>query len=291
MKTKSIIYVIVAGVLWGTSGIFVHYLAPFGFTSLQMTATRAAVSFLGILGYVLIAKRELLRVKFGELPLLLGIGASLFGTGGCYFLSMQMTSVSTAVVLMYMAPIYVLIFSVLFFGEKLTKGKLVSVVLMLMGCCLVSGIVGGLKFDATGILLGFASGISYGAYNILTKIAMRRGMAPVSVTLYAFATMTAISLFVSEPARYAESVLREPVATIPLLLALGVCTFIVPYFLYTLAMKELPAGTVSSLGIVEPMSATLFSVALFGETLDVFSALGIALIIFAVFLLGRSEEA
>ena len=81
MKTKSIIYVIVAGVLWGTSGIFVHYIAPFGFTSLQMTATRAAVSFLGILGYVLIAKRELLRVKFGELPLLLGIGASLFRNG------------------------------------------------------------------------------------------------------------------------------------------------------------------------------------------------------------------
>lgn len=291
MKKTAILYIIIAGVLWGTSGIFVHYLAPLGFTSFQMTATRATVSFVCIFGYALIFKRSLLRVKLKELPLLFGLGLSLFGTGGCYFLSMQMTSVSTAVVLMYMAPIYVLIFSVLFFGEQLTRTKLVSIATMMIGCCLVSGIIGGLKFDAVGILIGFVSGLSYAAYNILTKVAMRRGMAPVSVTLYAFMFMAMIASLFSEPVKMAESISREPLLSLPLLIGLGLCTFITPYFLYTLAMKELPAGTVSSLGIVEPMSATVFSVALFGERLDGFSVAGIVLIIFAVFLLGKTEEA
>ena len=56
------LYIILAGVLWGTSGIFVHYLAPLGFTSYQMTATRAIVSFLCILTYVLCRNRSLLRI-------------------------------------------------------------------------------------------------------------------------------------------------------------------------------------------------------------------------------------
>ena len=42
MKTKAFIFIIVAGILWGTSGIFVNYLAPYGFTSMQMTSMPTA---------------------------------------------------------------------------------------------------------------------------------------------------------------------------------------------------------------------------------------------------------
>ena len=59
MKNKAFLFIILAGILWGTSGIFVHYLAPLGFTSMQMTATRASVSFLCMLGYVLVRNRRL----------------------------------------------------------------------------------------------------------------------------------------------------------------------------------------------------------------------------------------
>ena len=45
MKTKAFIYVIIAGIAWGTSGIFVNFLAPYGYTSLQMTALRGAVCY------------------------------------------------------------------------------------------------------------------------------------------------------------------------------------------------------------------------------------------------------
>ena len=62
-----------------------------------------------------------------------------------------------------------------------------------------------------------------------------------------------------------------------------------PYVLYTLAMRTLPAGTASALAIVEPMSATVFGF-MIGETLTVFSGIGIVLILLAVFLLGRAES-
>ena len=289
MNKKAFFYIILAGVLWGTSGIFVHFLAPYGFTSFQMTSIRGWVSFLCLLVYALIRNKGYFRVKPIRLLLFLGIGLSLFLTASCYFLSMQMTSVSTAVVLMYTAPIYVMIFSVLFLREKFTKLKLVSIVCMLVGCILVSGVIKDSKWNAAGILIGILSGLAYAAYNILTKIAMRYKLEPISVTLYSFLFMSLISLFVLEPTELWTSISKAPAVTVPLLLSLGIVTFVLPYLLYTLAVKVLPVGISSALSIVEPMAATLFSVFLFREALDLFGLIGIILILFAVFLIGRQQ--
>ena len=242
-----------------------------------------------MLSYALLHDRSLFRIRVRDVLFFALTGLALFGTGSCYYISLQLTSISTAVVLMYTAPVYVVIFSVLFFGEKMSRLKVTSVVLMLVGCALVSGIVGGMKFEPTGIMIGVLSGISYGAYNILTKLAMRRGVRPMSATLYTFFFMALISFILCDPADLAANAAKEPALTIPLMLGIGLVTHVSPYILYTLALKELDAGVASSLSIVEPMSATIFSVMLFGEQLDVFSGAGIVLITLAVFLLGREE--
>lgn len=290
MKKKAFIYIILAGILWGTSAIFVHFLSPFGFSSLQMTLIRGLTAFALLLAYILFRDKTLFRLKPAELLVFLGIGIAFFGTASCYFASMQMTSVSTAVILMYTAPILVMLYSVLFLGEKLTPLKTVSVAAMLVGCALVSGIIGGLKFDPLGIAIGFLSGISYAAYNILTKIAMRRSCNPFTTTVYCFLFSTIIALFVCEPKSIPEAIGKMPAVTIPVALLMGICTCFLPYILYTKAMKTLPAGTATSLGIIEPMSATLFSVIFLGEPLSVPTFCGIILILASVFLLSKSEN-
>ncbi len=290
MKTKAFIYVIIAGIAWGTSGIFVNLLAPYGYTSLQMTALRGTVCFLCLSIYLLLRDRSLFRATPKQLLLYFGIGASLFGTASAYFTAMQMTSIATAVVLMYTAPILVMIFSVAFLGEKLTKLKAISVVCMLIGCCLVSGIIGGLKFHVGGILLGLLSGVCYSVYNILTKVAMQKGCPAMTTTVYNAMFMALIAMCVCRPGEIVTNAAQKPLLLIPLMIALGVVTFVLPYFLYTLAMRDLPAGTASALSIVEPMSATVFSIVLFQEAMSWASVVGIVLILLAVFLLSRGEN-
>ena len=230
------------------------------------------------------------RAKLKDLILFAAIGVSIFLTASFYFSSMQATSISTAVILMYTAPIYVMIFSILFLGEKLSHLKLISVVLMLIGCCLVSGVIGGLKFDAFGIIIGALSGLAYGAYNILTKISMKCGCAPESTTLYSFFFMALFAAIVSKPIEIINLTAQKPAFLIPMSIGIGVVTCVLPYFLYTYAMKYLPAGTASALGIVEPMAATLFSIIIFREALDIFSFLGIALILVSVFMLSKADD-
>lgn len=289
MKKRAFLFIIAAGILWGTSGIFVNLLSPYGFSSLQMSAMRGTVSFLCFAVYAAVKNIRLFRVGKKELLLFVALGISLFGTGSCYFMSMQMTSISTAVVLMYMAPVYVVVFSVLFFGERLTPLKAVSVAVMLVGCALVSGVVGGLKFDLLGILFGILSGIAYGAYNILTKIAMKNGSDPVSTTLYGSLFMAVAALSVCDAGGLVRGAAQNPAATLPLIIGVGVITFVLPYFLYTVAMRALPAGTTAALGIIEPMAATVFSIMIYGERLTLWSGLGMVLILGAVILLGKGE--
>ena len=290
MKKRAFAFIVLAGVLWGTSGIFVNLLKPYGFTSMQLTAVRGLVSFLCVAAFALIRARRLFVFRLRDLWLLVLVGIAQFGTAFCYYMSMVSTSIATAVVLMYTAPIYVTVFSVLFLGERFSKLKGVSIGLMLVGCALVSGIVGGLKFDPVGILFGVLAGLSYGAYSICSKVAVRRGIQPLQCSLYSFLMITLISAPLCDVSGLVASVGKEPLPTLPLLLGIGIVTFVLPYVLYTFSLRDLPAGTASALSIVEPMAATLFGIVFFDEKLSLLPTLGMVLILLAVFLLSRVES-
>ena len=289
MKKLSFIYIILAGITWGTSGIFVNLLAPYGFSSIQLTSIRATVSLVAIGIFILARERNSVKATPKEMLLFLGSGVTLFGTSTCYYISMQATSISTAVVLMYTAPVIVMIYSVAFLGEKLTKIKALAVLLMVIGCGLVSGIIGGLKFDLIGILIGMLSGICYSAYNVLTKIQMKKEIKSVSASFYNFLITSVVSLIIANPVNLVTNASAKPSANVPLMLGLGIVTYVIPYVLYTNAMKYLPAGTASALGIVEPMAATVFSIVIFHEKLSVPSAVGIILILAAVLMLSKTD--
>ncbi len=290
MKIKAFSLIIAAGVLWGTSPLFASYLSPRGFSSVELTSVRAVTTAVILALLILFSKRALFRICSRDLLLLFLNGAAFVGTASFYFQGIKMTSSATAVVLMYTAPIYVLVFSVIFLGERLTKLKISAMAVMILGCFLVSGVVGGFSFDPLGVLFGVLAGISYGAYNIITKIMMRRGANPTATTFYTFFLAAVISFFIVPPTSLFENVARNLPTSVPVLILFGITTCVAPYFLYTFALRDLSAGTASSLGIIEPMSATLLSAVFLSEIPSLLSWIGIALILGAVVLLGIAER-
>ena len=290
MKKRGFLYIVIAGILWGTSGIFFNLLKPYGFTPLQMTAMRGVVSGLAMVVFTLLTDRSLFRVKGKELVLFIGSGLAVFTTAASYYAAIEASSVSTAVILMYTAPVFVMAYSVAFLKEKLNTIKLVAVVLVMAGCALVSGIAGGMTFRFWGIVLGLGAGILYSIYNILTKISALRGSDSRSATLYIFLVMGISSICVCDPAGLVQITATAPLEILPLILGIGICTCVMPYFLYTMALQEIPAGTAASLGIIEPMAATIFSVVIFKEQLSIYAIVGIVMILGAVFMLSKGDE-
>lgn len=288
-KHKALISVIAAGVLWGTSGLFVHFLTPYGLSSLQMACIRGTVAALCMTAYVALTHRALFSVSRRNLLLCACSGGCTFLSAASYYAAIGASSVSTAVILMYTSPIYVMILSVLFLGEKLTRRKLLSVIMMLTGCALVSGVVGGMKFSLLGVCLGLFSGVAYSGYNLVAKIQMRSGISPITASMYSFIFMGLFSLLFSQPAGIVQVAVQQPVS-IPIMLGCGVCTFVLPYFFYTMSLQTLPAGTASALGIVEPLAATVLSILFLNEQLTIYSACGMVIIALAVYLLSTHNE-
>lgn len=290
MKLRAIIYIVVAGLLWGSSGIFVHFLAPVGYTSLQMTAVRSVVAALSMLIYVLIHDKKLVKVNLKKFVYVAGAGLCYYITASAYYAAIPASSISTAVILMYTAPVFVMAFSVAFMGERLTVRKGISVLVMLVGCALVSGVIGGMEFKPLGIFFGLLAGIGYSGYNIFAKLSMDKGTNPITATLWCFIVASIAAMCVSNPPQMVELTMKAPVWVPFVLIGLGIVTCVTPYFLYTLALRDLPAGTATALGIVEPMAATIYSLSLGWETLSIASGTGIVLILGAVFLLSKNAE-
>ena len=180
-----------------------------------------------------------------------------------------------------------MIFSVLFFKERFSKIKLLSLLLVLGGSVLVSGAFGGgegFKFNLVGMIFAILSGLTLAGYNIFTKISSANGTKVLTVTLYGFLFMVLSSICVANPIEIALKASSAPQSTLPLLLGIGLVTCVSPYFLYNLAVDKIPVGTAAALAVIDPMASTVFSVFI-GESLTVFSSIGVALVLCAIVLL------
>ncbi len=290
VKRKAILYIVVAGVLWGTSGIFFNLLKPMGYTPIQMTAMRGVVAAFFMIAYAVIKNKKLFKISLKELVFFGLSGLSIFGTAVSYFASIEASTVSTAVVLMYTAPVFVAFYSVLFFKEKMTVIKLVCISFIILGSIFVSGVLTDMVFSLWGVLLGLLAGVMYSIYNIFAKYEMMMDMNPVSASMYSFIFMGALAFAFCNPVSFVNITAENPIKAIPLIIGIGVVTCVIPYFLYTSSMKHLPAGTVSALGIIEPMSATIISVMFLNEKLSLIPATGIVLILVSVFVLSKNGD-
>ena len=283
--------IILAGCFWGSMGIFVRKLSEYGLSPIQIVTVRITVAALAFSLLLLVKDRSGFRIALRDLPLFLGLGlGSILFFTVCYFSAITMMPLSTAAILLYTSPIWIMLMSVLFFREKLNRNKLIALALAFAGCVFVSGISGG-GLTVTGLLLGLGSGIGYGLYSILGTIALRK-YSPYTVTTYTFLIAAAGSWFVCSPAdlisRFAAG---NPVEIALFSCLTGLVTAVIPFLAYTLGLRTVEASKAGILATIEPMVATLVGMIVFSEPLTLLSGLGIVLILTAVILLNRKQPA
>lgn len=285
------VLIILAGCFWGSMGIFVRRLGAFGFTPVQIVSLRITVAALMFSLLLLIKDRSGFRIAWQDLPLFLGLGfGSILFFTVCYFSAITIMPLSTAAILLYTSPIWIMLMSVLFLGEKLNRIKLIALALAFAGCVLVSGI-SGKGLTLTGLLLGLGSGIGYGLYSILGTIALRK-YSPYTVTTYTFLFAAAGSWLVCRPAdMIAKFSAADNVAGLLLFCLLtGLVTAVIPFLAYTLGLRTVEASRAGILATVEPLVATLVGIVVFSEPLTLISGTGIVLILAAVVLLNRKQH-
>ena len=114
--------IILAGCFWGSMGIFVRRLSTFGFSPIQIVSIRLTVAALVFALLLLLKDRSGFRIAWRDLPLFLGLGfGSILFFTVCYFSAITIMPLSTAAILLYTSPIWIMLMSVLFFREKLNR--------------------------------------------------------------------------------------------------------------------------------------------------------------------------
>ncbi len=289
-KKMAIIFVLIAGSLWGTLGLNVRVLAGFGFSSIQMVIARLSVSaiFLGV--YLFIIDKEKLKIQKNDFKWFVGTGIfSMLFFNTCYTATVQITSLSIAAVLLYTSPIFVTLLSIPIFKEKLTAKKALAMLCSVVGCALVSGILSNnaTKIPGEGIVLGICAAIGYAFYGILARILVKRYHS-LTILFYTFLIASIGGLFVGDIKGIVEIIVNTPMAIIAVVVVSLTCS-VIPYILYTIALKYIEASKVSIIASIEPVVATLLGVLIFKETLSVNGVIGIVCVLFAIGILNKES--
>lgn len=284
------ILIIIAGLFWGSMGIFVRHLNGLGFTSVQVACLRLVTAGILFAVILLIKDPKGFKIKVKDIPLFLALGlVSILFFTCCYFTAIRLMTMSTAAILLYTSPIWVMILAVIFLKEKLTARKVIALILAFAGCVLVSGFGG--KVTLPGILVGLGSGLGYGLYSIFGSFALRK-YSPFTVTCYTFLIAGLGSIAVSDPAdlfsKMASADNRLALAGFVLLTA--VVTAVIPFLFYTLGLNRTTAGRAAVLATVEPAAATLFGVFVMNERIGIASAVGILLVFAAIIVLSIKQK-
>lgn len=292
MKKIGVICILAAGILWGCTGYFVRVLSEIGFNSLQMVTIRLSLAALCFISMAFIRGIRKIKVSKKHLPLLFSTGFfGVFSLSVTYLLSMQASSLSLAAILMYTAPIFVMLASLFLFKEKMTTLKVLSLILASVGLVFVSGI---LKGDANvtfmGVVWGILSGITYGSYSIFGKYVLKHYDSYI-LTVWAFITAGFCSLFVSDiPDIFIKISTNAQWYHVVLILVMGFVTAFLPFLLYSYGLSKLNATNAIILASVEPLVASLVGIFIFKEATDLFSVIGIFIILAAVVLASLKAE-
>ena len=287
-KSKSIIgniLIIIAGLFWGSMGIFVRHLNDLGFSSIQVACLRLVTAGILFALILLIKNRKGFKIEARDIPLFLALGlVSILFFTCCYFTSIRMMTMSTAAILLYTSPIWVMVLAIIFLKEKITLQKIIALVLAFAGCVLVSGFGG--KVTVVGVLVGLGSGLGYGLYSIFGTFALKK-YSPYTVTCYTFLIAGFGSIFAANPVDLVAkiSAVDNKLSLFGFVLLTAVVTAVIPFLLYTLGLNKTTAGKAAVLATVEPAAATLFGFFVMGETVGLIAIVGILLVFAAIVVL------
>lgn len=270
---------------WGTTGSVTTILvAGAGASPLVIGAVRmllaAALLVAGarvIAGSVSVARPDRWRC--------LAMGVCMAGFQATYFTAVTMTGIAiAALIAICSAPLMITGLAAAFLDERLTRrvgGALglgvVGTTLLIVGPRTTADLSS--RFVAGGSL-ALAAGLSYALYVVIGKASLAR-TAPLPLAGANFA----IAALVLAPALAGPEVAQQLALGWPWMLYLGVVTTAAAYAIYTIGLRDVSASVAGIASLLEPLTATLLGVFLFGERLGATGILGAGLLFAALSLL------
>ncbi len=300
MSLKGFVFGCLAGISYGTNPLGALHLYKEGLSPETVLCYRFgwAVLLLGLLLFFGKSKSEhsnntvlnKFRINKRELPVLIVLGFLFAGCALTLFESFNYMSAGLACTLLFLYPMEVALIMGVFFKEKLTAKVAVSIALSLGGVLLLyRGGEGGAALSGVGVLLVFLSSLMYAVYIVVVNKANLK-IRPIKLTFY-------VMLFCFVTLLVYAVTLGGGFPPLPANLnqwgwgfVLGLVPSVMSLVFMAKAVKLVGSTPTAIMGALEPLTAVIIGVMVFGEVLTGRLVAGIVLILIAVTLLAIKKH-
>jgi drug/metabolite transporter (DMT)-like permease len=266
---------------------------------LILAQSRTTISLLILLPILLLKGRSSLRLRRRHLVqfFLLGI-LGLAASNYFYYFAIQKTSVATAIVLQYVAPVWVLLYMLARRLQRPTMRRVSGVVLAVLGCGLAVGelaaqrgfpwlAISGVRFNTVGVVAAELAAISFAFYNVygqhLLQIYQRW-----TVLVYSLLGAAVFWQLVNPPWRVIAQ--HYSGGQWLFMAVFAVTSMLVPFSLYFTGLQHLDPTRAIVTACLEPVWAILLTALILGELVSPMQVVGIVVVLSATILVQRPER-
>ena len=242
-----------------------------------------------IISAVMLIRKERFSVTRKEFATLSGLGLLFMASSLTLYVSFQKIAVGVASTILFVYPVLTAAIMAVFFKERLTGRTLLSIALSFVGVMLLYWSDSGGTLSGVGVLLVLISALTYAVYIIVMNRA-ELNMSSFKINFYVliYCTLGNVvwSLCSGQPLVVPQNAMSwfyvGWLAVVPAILALVMMVY---------AAKYIGSTPTAIMGALEPLTAVLIGIFLFGEPFTPRLAVGIALVFAAVIIIALKKEA
>lgn len=290
---KGTLYAVVAGCMWGISGIFGQlFFRDYQGSPLWITSTRLTVAGIILLTLSFIRDREhffgVWTSKKNMPTLFLYVFGGVFSVQYFYYLAIQLSNSATATILQYTAPVFIMLYLLIFRRQAPKPKSIVFVFLAMLGVFLLitNGDLSHLSISPLALISGLLAGVAVVIYSIVPKPLLDKYGA---LNMTGWGMMLAgIGCNIFYPIWRVDFKI-EPLS-IFYVLTIAIVGTALAFLLLLRAFQLISPLVVSVATATEPLTSVFLSIPLFGLKLTPIELLAIIMVIVSVILLSKSEQ-
>ncbi len=271
---------------WGSSAPFAKQLIVTRFDTLIIAQTRTTLTFVLLAAFFFFQNKKIFKIDFHDLWkfCLMGV-VGIASTNYTYYFTAKESTVATAILVQYTAPVWVVLFAVFISKEeKFDSLTLLSLILALAGCYLAvtGGSVKNISLRGWAAITGPMSALTY-AYQILATKQLLKKYSIWTFLVYAFGFSALFWLVVNPP--WCIFAQHYSASDWGIFWFFAIISILIPQTAFAFGLRLLKASTTGIIGILEPIIAIVVAYLLLGEMLTTIQLLGAVIVVAGIGLL------
>lgn len=274
---KNKLKIILAMLIWGTMGIFIKTIP---LSSLEIAFYRSIIGALFIIILSISQKEKWNKEDLRkDLKILIPSGIALGAGWVLLFQGYKNTTVSIATLSYYIAPVFIVILSIIVLKEKITRKKILCIIVAIIGLLLVLDIknLGNIgDNNLLGIIYSVLAAVFYAIVVILNKFIKKLSGSKVTIVQLLVSTIILMPFTILNSTR---SLMSLDMLSLFLLLFVGIVHTGIAYLLYFSSVKEIEGQSIAILSYMDPIFALVIAGLFLGEKMTLIQLFGGILIL------------